>query len=162
MVGIGSKKKTSDEDVEELLGRKISQGAAAKIVGVPVARISQVKHEAMLVQDADGYFILGDFIRNWIKYLNVSKSAARAEDDAAIRKLKIETLQAEAAERKGTMAPRRELLDLVYDREARLAAAYHGLPGRFTRDVKDRQRLLKMISDIEKKFHREIKDDDAA
>ena len=162
MVGIGSKKKTSDEDVEELLSRKISQGAAAKIVGVPTARISQVKHEAMLVQDADGYFILGDFIRNWIKYINVSKSAARAEDDAAIRKLKIETLQAEAAERKGTMAPQRETLNWVLDRESRLNAAYLGVPGRFTRDVKDRQRLLKMFSEIQEKFHREIKDDDAA
>jgi hypothetical protein len=152
----------SKQELENQLTQKISRGQAARLLNLTRARISQAEHEGIITADTDGKFILEKLVHDWLHYVDSRKDESRIADEKRIRQLKIEALEREEGIANKTLVPRRATLDWVYDREARLAAAYHGLPGRFTRDVKERQRLLKMISDVEKKFHREIKDDDAA
>ena len=153
MVGV---KKTSDKEVEELLGKKLSLTAFAKVVGVPPQFITKAQNDGALALPDDGYFVFGPALRAWQQWKDRSKSSVRAEDDSKIRKMKIRQMELEEAEKRGELVPFPAYREWSLSKIGRLAAIIASLPPRYTRDMPERKRLQKLIEEVFDQFHKEL------
>ena len=150
-------KKTSDKEVEEILAKKLSAKAFAKVLGIQPQTLTKAQSDGALVLPDDGFYVFGPALRAYLQWKDRSKSSVRAEDDSKIRKMKIRQMELEEAEKKGRLILFPAYREWVLVKIGRLAAMLMSLPARFTRDLGERKRLQKMISDIFDQFHKEIK-----
>ena len=154
----GAPKKIPDEVIDNLISTEISQVAAAKLIGAPASMISKVQNEGFLKPTGKGgLYIVGDFIRDWIKYLQASKSAVRAEDDSKIRKLRIQEMELEQAERSAELVPFMLIKEYIMEKIGKLNGDYQSLPARVTRDMALRKEIQKQITLIHKRFESNLK-----
>jgi hypothetical protein len=140
----------------EFLAQPISRDYAASLLNVTRGRISQLISMGVLKTRDDGKFPLGKLVSDWVDYQVSQKSSARQSDDAVIRQLKIEALKFKAQEKRREIVSLSWVKDYLIDIVGRYAVRIASVPSRFTRDLKDRERLQKMIEETHAKFLADI------
>ena len=150
-------KKTSDKEVEELLNKKLSLTAFAKVVGAQPQFITRAQNDGVLILPDDGYFVFGPALRAWQQWKDRSKSNVRAEDDSKIRKLRIQEMELEQAERSAELVPFMLIKEYIMEKIGKLNGDYQSLPARVTRDMALRKEIQKQITLIHKRFESNLK-----
>lgn len=137
------------DDVErKALTTELSRKAIARLFRTTKQNVALLERNGHLQLNPNGKLPLWQAVAQWDNYQKVRKTSARLEDDAEIRRLKIEAMQLTSQQRKGILVSKEWVKNHYLYMIGQLAVRIQSIPSRFTRELKERARLQAMIDEV--------------
>jgi phage terminase Nu1 subunit (DNA packaging protein) len=131
----------------------ISTEDAARLIGRSSRWVNLLFQKGYIKKNGDGLYTAAAVVEGFVKNLMEEKRAtghSAAVTELAATKARIAALK--EATLRNELVPFGELLEFYAQSTSTLLSKLEGLPAAFTRDIKERRRLQKMIEGIRNEF----------
>lgn len=140
---------TSEQEAERIANVMITRRIAARLFGYTPMTITNIENQGLLEFNAEGRMTLGKLCESMTSYMKGRKTSDRMVDDEKLRTLKIEEMELKIKRTKGELISvegvKTWLMEMLGVQHAMLAA----IPIRFSRDIRERQRLLRLYEEVQ-------------
>lgn len=144
------------EPMSTALNAELNSKDVAHLFGMTINRLSQLETDGTLHRNSNGKFVLDKVVGEWTQYLRSRSSSARIDDDRQIRQLRIESMKSEQAERARKLVPLDWVKSTLLDMVGKLSARIKSFPVSYTRDMKERAKMQKILDDVLEKFVKDL------
>jgi hypothetical protein len=149
---------TSEQEAARILKIPITRRITAQLFSYSAMTVTHIENGGHLSFDSEGRIPLGKLCESMMVYLRSRKTSEKLVDDEKLRALKIQETELRIGKLKASLIPvdgvKTWLLEMLGIQHALLAA----IPTRFTRDLKERERLQKLYEEVQSNVIARIKE----